>query len=287
MLILAIVVVALLIWAAFFVFSYRRIKSTGTQDRESALDFELKAAPWSDRHVESLLARNPDSPVLLSQYVANAVERQDWPEAQRRVGIFAARAPRSPQAALAHIDVLRRAGREEEAEVELRRAIRRMPREFDILLAWAHDAVRREDWPEAARRFERVRRHAPNRIEGYHGAAPDSLLHDDRPDEAEALIAEGLRRLPEAWMMWHTAAWIAERRGDLDEAVGRWEAMRAQFPTEPSGFLEGAETLARAGRGDEAVVLIREAHDFFPGNKAIAEALARLAPPEAPEPPSP
>jgi predicted Zn-dependent protease len=284
-LILAVVVAALLIWAAFFFFSYRRINETGTAGREGDLLFELQAAPWSDQHVESLLARNPNSPVLLNQYVSNAVDRQDWPEAERRSAIFTARAPRSPHAVLAHIDVLRRTGREEEAVAALRRAVRRMPREFIILLAWAHEAARCQDWAEAARRLERVRRHAPERSAGYVEAV-DVLLNDGRPDEAEAVIAEGMRRLPEPWAMWQASGLVAEHLGDYDEAVRRWEAMRVHFPGQPAGFLGGAEALARAGRGEEAAALIRQACDFFPGNKQVAEAAARLAPPGA-EPPSP
>ena len=282
MLVLVVAILALLIWAAFFFFSYRRIKSTGAKGHEDDLQFELDAAPWSDRHVESLLARSPDSPVLLRQYVANAIERNDLPEARRRADLFIARAPRSPHARLARIDILRRAGREEEAVAELRKAIRRMPRDPGILVAWAREAVRTQDWAEASRRFARVRQHAPTYVAGYHEAA-DALINDGRPDEAEAMMTEGTRRLPEDWMMWQAAAWVADRLGNHDEAVRRWEAMRTRFPGEPSGFLEGAEALKRAGRGEEAVVLIRQAHDFFPGDKAIVEAVARLAPPEPPE----
>lgn len=283
MLALAIGLVALLIWAAFFFFGYRRFSRAGAEKRENALTFKLKAAPWSDRHVESLLAGNPNSPVLLQQYVANAVERKDWPEAQRRADLFAARAPQSPHAWVARIGVLRRAGREEDAGAELRKAVRRMPRSPDILLAWAREAARHKDWAEASRRFERMRRHGPRRIEGYHEAAL-MLINEGRLDEAEAVIAEGMQRLPEVWTMWDAAARVADRLGDHDEALHRWEAMRTRFPGNPAGFLGGAEALTRAGRGEEAAALIRKARDFFPGDKSVAAAAARLAPPETPKP---
>lgn len=110
------------------------------------------------------------------------------------------------------------------------------------------------------------------------------LLNDGRPDEAEALIAEGMQRT-QHWHIWHAAAAMAERLGNQQEAVHRWEAMRVRFPSEPSGFLRGAEALARADRGDEAAALIRQARDFFPGNKDIAAAAARLAPPAGETPP--
>jgi Flp pilus assembly protein TadD len=283
MLLLAVGLVALLIWAAYIFFGSRVISRRANTSHEVALRFALEAAPWSDHHVESLLIRNPSNPTLLRQYVVNAVEREDWPEALRRADIFVARAPRSPQAWVSRADVLRRAGRAEEAVALLCKAVRRMPRDPDILAAWAYEAMRRKDWAEAARRFERMRQCGPEHIHGYEAGA-NALLEDGRGDEAERVIAEGLRRVPKTgiWMMLRAAARVADRLGNHDEAIRRWEVLRDQFPGEPSGFLGGAEALAQAGRGEDAAALIRLARDFFPGNKPIAEAAARLAPPETP-----
>jgi predicted Zn-dependent protease len=271
------------IWAAYFFFGYRWFNRAGQQEHETDLAFKLNAAPWSDRHVESLLAGDPTSPTLLWQYVVIASERKDWPEAVRRAEMFAARAPRSPLAWIARMDALRGAGRHEDLIAVMRQALRRLPREPDILAAWAYEAFGRKNWAEAARRFEPVRRVAPHRVDGYEVAA-NALIEDGRPDEADALIAEGLRQQPEAWMMWRAAALIGTRLGKLDEAICRWEAMRTQFPAEPVGFLHGAEALAQAGRSEEAVELIRQARDFFPGNKEITSAAARLIPSESEEP---
>jgi predicted Zn-dependent protease len=283
--VLACVIAAVLIWAACFFFGYRWITRNDVAGREEELRFALAAAPWSDGHVESLLARDPDSPTLLRQYVANAVERQDWPEAQRRADIFVARAPRLSEPWLTRIGILLRAGHDEEAAAELRKVVRRMPRDADVLLTQARRAGGAGDWPEASRCYARMRQDFPTRIEGYDESL-DALVNDGHPDAVEAVIAEGMRRLPDAWMIWHGSARIAGRLGEHEEAVRRWEEMRTRFPVEPWGYLGGAEALAQAGRGEEAAVLIRQARDFFPGNKAIAEAAARLAPPEA-EPPSP
>ena len=283
MTVLACGLAAILIWAAFFFFSFRGIISRTKTARESDISFELQAAPWSDYHVESLLAGSPRSAVLLQQYVANAIRRKDWPEALRRAEIFAVRLPRSPGAWTARIDALRGLGREEEALALLRQALRRLPREPEILAAWAYEAVRRKDWAEVVRRFEPLRRRAPQRIDGYQVPA-DALIEDGRPDEAEALIAEGLQRQSEDWMMWQAAARTADRLGKHNESVLRWEAMRARFPAESAGFLHGAEALARADRGEEAAALIRQARDFFPGNKEIAETATRLIPPDSEEP---
>jgi predicted Zn-dependent protease len=278
---LAVGIAAVLLWIGLLWASRRRLGRTGRREREGGIWLQLQIAPWSDRHVGSLLARDPCSPALLSQHVKNAAERSDWPEAVRRAEIFLARAPRSPQAWLAHANALRGAKRDEESLAQLRKALRRMPRDPEILIAWAREAMRRRDWAEAAQRFQRLRRHHPDRYEGYDQAAT-ALSEDGRFDEAEALIAEGKQRTNH-WTMWQAAAKLAERAGDGEEAVRRWEALRARFPAEQAGYVHGAEALARFDRGEEAVALIRQARDFFPGNKLVANAAARLAPPPAEE----
>ena len=278
-LVLAVALAAALIWAAFLFFTMRRLDHTAEREREDNLAFELRAAAWSDRHVGSLLARNPRSPTLLGQHVSNAADRSDWPEALRRAELFVARAPRSPHAWLAHIDVLHRAGRAEDAAALLRQALRRMPRQPDIQAAWGQEAMRQKDWAEAARRYGRLRRRWPERPDGYEQAA-NALLEEGRPNEADALIAEGMRRTKH-WPLWHAAAKLAENVGDLEEAIRRWEAMRADHPAVSVGFLRGAEALAQAGRGEAATALVLQARDFFPGDKAVADAAARLAPAEA------
>ena len=109
--------------------------------------------------------------------------------------------------------------------------------------------------------------------------AADALVEDGRGDAAEALVAEGLRRLPDEWRLWQAAARVAERLDRQDEAIARWEAVRARFPGEPSGYVGGSQALERAGRTEEAASMIREASDFLPGNAEIAAVAARMVPP--------
>lgn len=284
--VLALAIAAALIWAAFLYFSFRRITDGAEKGRESEIAFELEAAPWSDSHVESLLARNPNSPTLLRQYVTNAVERNDLEEASRRAGIFARRAPRSPDAWLARITVLRRMGREADAVALLREAVRRLPRNPPILILWANEAVRRKEWAEAARRFDRLRRRFPNDVH-YRESMANALIADGRIDAAEAVIDEGMQLLPETRAMMEAAARVAERSGNREEGIRRWQALHRQFPDQPFSFVQLAEALARAGRGEEAAVLIRQAAEYFPGQKEVAESAARLAPPEEAAPPPP
>jgi predicted Zn-dependent protease len=274
-------IVAVLVWGAFLYATWRMLSGFDRQRIDDDVRFQLDAAPWSDNHVETLLGKYPRNAIILNQYVNNALERKDTAEALRRSDMFLSRARRSGQAWMVRSNVLRRADREDEAQELLRTAVRRMPRDIEVLLGAARDAERHHDWPEAARRFELARKYHPRRIEGYTGAA-EAYANAGDFDAAEAVVAAGLKLVPHIWWSWHTAALVAEKRGDLDEAIGRWEAMRNAFPGEAPGFIRGAQALARAGRAEEAAALIREARDYFPGNKHVVEAAQKLAP----EPPA-
>ena len=277
---------AVLIWGGFIYFTLRWLRLGALQGREGEIYFEMQSAAWSDRHIETLLARYPDSPTLLAQHAGNAAERKDWPEALRRSEVAIARAAWSPHAWLTRVNVLRRAGHAEEAAVLLRKAARKFPRDTEVLAIWANEAVGRKDWAEAARRFERLCRLEPDRARGYEWAA-NAYAEAGRPDAAEAVLDAGMQLLPEVQTLWQEAAKLAERCGAHDEAVRRWQALCRQFPDEPAGYASLAEALARAGRSDEAVALIRQSCDLFPDDAAIARVAAQLAPPEAAPPASP
>jgi predicted Zn-dependent protease len=272
----AIGLAGILIWAAVFYFGRRFLDRQLEVTRTEQIRFELEAAPWSEKHVETMLARNPRSEMLLTRHVWIAVELGDLPEALRRADLLLKRAPRSAEARLVVIDMLRRAGQEEQAARALREAAHRFPNEFGILLAEAREAIRRKDPAEALRYFERLRHGHRQSPEGYTEAA-DVLLGMGRRQEAESVLAEGLRHLPDHPNIWRSMAYVAERAGDLDEALRRWQETRERFPDDAESFRLSAEMLARAGRRDEAAALIRQARDFFPGDKAIKETAARLA----------
>lgn len=285
MVVWAFALVAAVIWAGVVAFLIRYFRRANMAQREGHIAHELDEMGRTDRQVESLLQRNPSSPMLLRQYVENAADRQDWPEAMCRGKIFVARARHLPTAWLTCIDVLRRAGHETEATVLVYQAARRLGQDPEILLALARQATRDGDWAEAGRRYTCMRQRFPERDEVYREAT-DVLMNEGRREEAEALIAEGKQRLPQSAGLWYSAAAVAERAGDWDEAIRRWEEARIRFPSQPGGFLWGAEALMQAGRAGAAATLIQQARDFFPANKSIALAVARIVPSAGEEPTS-
>jgi tetratricopeptide (TPR) repeat protein len=73
------------------------------------------------------------------------------------------------------------------------------------------------------------------------------------------------------------AAQSARRRGDLPAAIGRWQRLRREFPTDLRAFESGAQCLIEAGRLDEADALLREAMLCFPDKDRLASRWAGLA----------
>ena len=266
---------AIVIWVAMVLAIIRRFKRVLLAEQEKKLQDALNEGGWSDRLVESLLSSHPGSPAVLTQYVNNAADRQDWPEALRRSLIFATRAPGVPQSWLARIRVLQSAGRAEDSLDLLHQAVRRFPRAPEILTIWAQEAMQRQDWTEAVRRLARLRRHSPEDCYGYEAGA-NALLSAGRPEEAEALVATAIRRQPQEWRMWQAAARLAERQGHDAEAIRRWEALRERFNTVPEGFLSGAAALTKAGHTEAAAALIWKALSLFPSNNEVVAAAAKL-----------
>jgi tetratricopeptide (TPR) repeat protein len=273
----AIAVAAMVLWVATTGQSVRRWANSNYREREEKLREAIGELRGSDNKLELLLSKYPESEVLLNEYCWNAVNRKDWSEALRRADIFVGRRPRSARAAVARFRALKGAGREEEATATLDRAMRIGRKDVEVLLAGALEAMDRKEWNEAVLRFARFRKYAPMRQHSYTAPAA-ALMELGRREEAEVLLAEGMQRLPKESILWVTAARIAETAGDLDEAIRRWEEMRARFPVDPEGYFRGAEALRRAGQNDAAAALIRQGRDFCPGDKTIAGMAAALSP---------
>lgn len=85
-------------------------------------------------------------------------------------------------------NLLRAAGRMDDAEAALREAVDRLPLDPDPAREFAQFAAARLDWPEAMARWAAFRKAFPNRPEGYeHGA--EALVAIGRTEEAAQLRA--------------------------------------------------------------------------------------------------
>lgn len=263
-----------LIWAVTTGVGVRRFRASSRLQMEQKIAEAISDAAWSDRHVESLLARFPSSSVALRHYTRLALDRNDWTEGLRRAEMFAARRPSETLPWLLRAEALRGLGRSADAAAVVRQARRRKPFDGEIALAWARLAPL-EDGAEQERRYAWLSRWFGRRRDVCAEAAR-VLSRRHRRAEAEALLTAGMRRYPDAAELWHIAAVVAEDAGEHAEAARRWAELRQRFPGNVDDIAHEAEALARAGRSAEADRLVADASYCFPGNAKVAALRERL-----------
>ncbi|HXQ53712.1 MAG TPA: tetratricopeptide repeat protein [Stellaceae bacterium] len=210
------------------------------------------------------MTRFPDASAPVTEHAWLAHIGRDWPEAVRRWEHLRGRYPDVPTGFSSGAVALREVGRQGEAERLLEEAIERFPSDRGTLTEHAWLALIKRDWPEAARRWERVRQRYPGEAEAYlRGAA--ALAATWRLDEAEKLAEEGIRRFPHNEALANEYAGFAMRENRLDEAARRFAAMRENFPRAASGHIGGALCLRNQFRLREAEKMLERAQELLPG----------------------
>jgi len=150
---------------------------------------------WSEAHMLDVVNRFPRSygPALL--YAQQAHGRRDFEEAARRYRVAINCDPRDIRAYMGAALALREAGRFDEAEALLLQARRRFRSAQPVYVDLAVIAHERQDWPEAVRRWEALRKRFPMAEVGYTLGA-DSLRNAGRAADADAVLAEAAARFP-------------------------------------------------------------------------------------------
>jgi predicted Zn-dependent protease len=145
----------------------------------------------------------------------------------------------------------------------------------------ARVAQGRGDTEIAIERWAEVRRKQPGLPLGYsQGAA--TLTQCQRTDEAQKILAEGIRRVPGDLICRLEYAKLAEAQRQDDEAVIRWHAVRATQPgTNSLAFQLGSAGLGRClrriGKFDEAEDLLGDVSRRYPQDIGAAMEFARVA----------
>ncbi|MDR3529538.1 MAG: tetratricopeptide repeat protein [Rhodopila sp.] len=114
-------------------------------------------------------------------------------------------------------------------------------------------------------------RDAMNRFPAFAKTSHDSLgvmLGLELFDEAETIMHEGMRRAPGDQFYAGGYAEVAERRGDMSEALRRWQFVQKRFPSWWKGYVHNAICLRRTGDLDQSDALLVRAvglfHDMVP-----------------------
>ena len=124
-------------------------------------------------------------------------------------------------------------------------------------------------WNEAIARY-------PNFAKG----SPDALkilLGLRLFDDADALMREAQIRTPRDPRPAGDYALVAERRGDIKEAILRWDRVRKKFPRYPAGYIHGSLCLRLDGQLDAAEALSQKAIRLFPDEMPVHIERAKLA----------
>jgi tetratricopeptide (TPR) repeat protein len=114
-------------------------------------------------------------------------------------------------------------------------------------------------WQEALVRYPEFARKSRETL--------DLLLDLERFDEAEEIMLEGRKCEPRDPYYAAGYALVAERRGQLDEAIQRWKRVRKKFPLHADGYVHATICLRRTGNLAEAAKLNQQAVKLFPDNR--------------------
>jgi predicted Zn-dependent protease len=121
-------------------------------------------------------------------YVRVAQHKQDWEEAARRWAVVRGRFPMEPVCYTHSVPAIQKTAHPEQADEVLRAGMEQIPYDAGICVDYAWLAHRRNDLPEAARRWAAVRERFPDRREGYEKGA-DALAHAGDAEAAAAIRA--------------------------------------------------------------------------------------------------
>jgi tetratricopeptide (TPR) repeat protein len=216
----------------------------------------------------------PSVPYPALDYAWYAHRRKDWPEAARRWAYVLEHFP--AHGAVGAASAYREMGDLDRADTVLRQAAEQHPSE-QICIEYARMAQRREDWPEAVRRWESVRSKYPGTSIGYVGGA-QALFNAGRTDDADELLRQSTIAFPDDRSAHVEYAHAAYWRKDLPEAIRRWERVRGRFPeARDHEYVSHAIALREAGRFDEAGALLRKADSDFVGHRGILAERAWVA----------
>lgn len=165
-------------------------------------------------------------------------------------------------------------GQLEAAEALALRAIKQFPDNIGGTLEYARIAMRRQDWEQALLRWRPVRDHFGNCI-GFVESA-NALVQLGRYNEAEATLQEARTKFGNDPGPLCEFARVAEAKGEISEAVQRWQSVLQRFPLNLNVYFNAAEAFERLGDHAEAEAALRAAIDRFPTELRPMSELARF-----------
>jgi tetratricopeptide (TPR) repeat protein len=221
-------------------------------------------------------ARFYGEPWLLVELATLAAQRGDWREATEWAAALRRDFPALQDGYRLELGRLRRLNRFDEAAKLLAAAGKHCAGEDWLLIEAALLAEARGDHDTATTIWRRHREAAPGSRAGYVGGIRSSLAAG-RVVLAAEIAAQAEPRFGGTPWLTLQAARIADLKGDLVEAERRWAAARRAAPADEATWQGHLDVLTRAGRWDEAEVVLETACVTFPAARWALMGRANLA----------
>jgi tetratricopeptide (TPR) repeat protein len=221
-------------------------------------------------HEEAALSLRDDNPLHRAKV---SLEVDDLKRAREFLDVARARIPNYVLTNPDTVEILIGLRDFAEADAFALSGAKRFPKQPHYLEGYALVAERQRNFDEASRRWAIVRKKFPHSKLGYVNAV-GCLRELNRLDEAEALLRQAMRLLPDDITVLFEYCRIAEARADWEEAHRRWNSLRSRHP---AGFVGAAQALQKLNRATEAEVVLAEGRFRFPIYLDLAVMEARIA----------
>lgn len=264
---------------------FRRLLDLGFSDADSIRSYLGQIAEEAKRYDEAIewyKSVGPGNRFVAAQVrVAQVLAGSGRLPAARQHLQTLAQGPVEPadrtQFILAEAQILREAGRDQEAFDALDEALRDDSDSVELLYESALVAERL-DHPEVMEgRLRKLIAIKPDHAHAYNALGYSLAERNQRLDEAESLIRKGLEFAPNDAFILDSLGWVLYRRGDLEGAL---EQLRHAFEVrdDPEIAAHLGEVLWVAGRRDEAARIWKDAAKAHPENAALADVIKKFKP---------
>ena len=198
-------------------------------------------------------------------------------EARERLAAARANAPGDIRLVVAEAQLLRDAGRHEDAFAFLAKVLEVQPDQADLPYETALAAEKLGYVDVSERHLRRMIALKPDSAQAYNALGFSLVERNLRLEEAAQLIDQALSLAPDDPFILDSKGWLLFRQGNRAAAL---EALQKAFAKKPDPEIAAhiGEVLWALGRTDEAKTVWREATKAYPTNEALAATIKRFVP---------
>jgi Flp pilus assembly protein TadD len=179
------------------------------------------------------------------------------------------------QIVLVDAQILRDAGKSQEAFKLMEQGVKRFPDNMDFLYDYALMAEKMGKTAVMEKSLRKVIAKSPDNMQAYNALGYSLADRNVRLKEAYRLISKALKMAPADPFILDSMGWVNYRLGKLDEAETHLRKAYA-LRSDPEIAVHLGEVLWKKGQKDDARKLWREAQAKDPKNDALQSTLARL-----------